>query len=49
MPAGLPCGKPGNGLLMEGAVQQAAQRGRQVAGVVLRETGGMHLIVGPGL
>lgn len=29
MPAGLPSGRPGKGLLMEGAVQQAAQPGRQ--------------------
>ncbi len=29
MPAGLPCGRPGMGLLIEGAVQQAAQPGRQ--------------------
>lgn len=28
-PAGLPCGMPGMGLLMEGAMQQAAQLGRQ--------------------
>ncbi len=28
-PAGLPCGMPGNGELMEGAMQQAAQWGRQ--------------------
>ena len=29
-PAGLPCGMPGMGEVMEGAVQQAAQPGRQV-------------------
>lgn len=29
MPAGLPKGRPGSGLLMDGAVQQAAQPGRQ--------------------
>jgi hypothetical protein len=29
MPAGLPSGKPGKGLEMEGAMQQAAQPGRQ--------------------
>lgn len=29
MPAGLPCGSPGIGLLMLGAMQQAAQPGRQ--------------------
>lgn len=28
-PAGLPCGIPGNGEVMEGAMQQAAQWGRQ--------------------
>ncbi|CAZ88257.1 conserved hypothetical protein [Thiomonas arsenitoxydans] len=28
-PAGLPCGIPGIGLLIDGAMQQAAQRGRQ--------------------
>jgi hypothetical protein len=28
-PAGLPCGMPGMGLLIDGAMQQAAQRGRQ--------------------
>ncbi len=31
-PAGLPCGMPGRGEVMEGAVQQAAQRGRQFIG-----------------
>ena len=34
MPAGLPCGSPGMALLMEGAVQQAAQPGRQSIGPV---------------
>ncbi len=29
MPAGLPWGRPGRGLLIDGAVQQAAQPGRQ--------------------
>jgi hypothetical protein len=29
-PAGLPCGIPGSGELMEGAMQQAAQLGRQI-------------------
>lgn len=29
MPAGLPLGRPGSGLLMDGAMQQAAQLGRQ--------------------
>ena len=29
MPAGLPSGNPGSGLLIDGAVQQAAQPGRQ--------------------
>ncbi|TXI47407.1 MAG: hypothetical protein E6Q50_14060 [Lysobacter sp.] len=29
MPAGLPCGMPGSGLAMEGAMQQAPQPGRQ--------------------
>ncbi len=29
MPAGLPFGRPGMGLLMDGAMQQAAQPGRQ--------------------
>jgi len=28
-PAGLPKGKPGRGLVMDGAMQQAAQPGRQ--------------------
>ncbi len=28
-PAGLPCGMPGIGLLIDGAMQQAAQWGRQ--------------------
>ena len=28
MPAGLPCGMPGMGLVMDGAMQQAPQRGR---------------------
>ena len=28
-PAGLPCGMPGIGLLIDGAMQQAAQDGRQ--------------------
>lgn len=32
MPAGLPCGKPGMGEEMEGAVQQAAQPGLQFIG-----------------
>lgn len=32
MPAGLPCGMPGNGLAMEGAMQQAPQPGRQCGG-----------------
>jgi hypothetical protein len=29
MPAGLPCGRPGSGLLIDGAMQQAPQPGRQ--------------------
>jgi hypothetical protein len=29
-PAGLPSGMPGKGVLMEGAMQQAAQLGRQI-------------------
>ena len=29
-PAGLPSGMPGSGEVMEGAMQQAAQRGRQI-------------------
>ncbi len=29
-PAGLPCGMPGRGEVMEGAMQQAAQEGRQI-------------------
>lgn len=33
MPAGFPCGMPGMGLLMEGAMQQAAQCGRQGCGL----------------
>jgi hypothetical protein len=32
-PAGLPSGMPGNGVLMEGAMQQAAQLGRQFMGM----------------
>ena len=32
MPAGLPCGIPGIGDVMEGAMQQAPHSGRQVAG-----------------
>ena len=32
MPAGLPCGIPGIGDVMEGAMQQAPHPGRQVAG-----------------
>ena len=28
-PAGLPCGMPGSGEVIEGAMQQAAQEGRQ--------------------
>ena len=32
-PAGLPCGCAGVGLLMDGAMQQAAQFGRQAIGV----------------
>ncbi len=32
MPAGLPCGRPGMGDEIEGAVQQAAQPGRQFMG-----------------
>ncbi len=31
-PAGLPFGMPGSGEVMEGAMQQAAQRGRQFIG-----------------
>ncbi|WP_431289483.1 hypothetical protein [Roseateles chitinivorans] len=31
-PAGLPSGMPGMGLLIEGAMQQAAQEGRQFMG-----------------
>lgn len=31
-PAGLPCGMPGKGEVMEGAMQQAAQEGRQIMG-----------------
>jgi hypothetical protein len=34
-PAGLPWGMPGMGELMEGAVQQAPQPGRQSMGVLL--------------
>lgn len=34
-PAGLPCGMPGMGLEMDGAVQQAAQWGRQFMVVTL--------------
>ena len=47
MPAGLPWGRPGRGLLMEGAVQQAAQPGRQA---VARGAVGMvmHCRAGPG-
>lgn len=44
MPAGLPSGSPGRGLLIDGAVQQAAQPGRQVAGEgegAWLKTGGM--------
>jgi oxygen-independent coproporphyrinogen-3 oxidase len=33
-PAGLPSGMPGIGLVMEGAMQQAPQRGLHVAGGV---------------
>ena len=34
-PAGLPCGMPGIGELIDGAMQQAAQRGRQsIAGII---------------
>jgi hypothetical protein len=29
-PAGLPCGIPGMGLVIEGAIQQAPQSGRQL-------------------
>ena len=32
-PAGLPCGMPGRGEVMEGAMQQAAQEGRQFIGM----------------
>jgi hypothetical protein len=32
MPAGLPCGMPGIGELIEGAMQQAPQWGRQSMG-----------------
>ena len=32
IPAGLPCGMPGIGELIEGAVQQAPQPGRQFMG-----------------
>ncbi len=34
MPAGLPFGIPGIGLLMDGAVQQAAQLGRQLNALI---------------
>lgn len=34
-PAGLPSGMPGIGLEMEGAMQQAAQPGRQSMGLLL--------------
>lgn len=34
-PAGLPCGMPGMALLMEGAMQQAPQPGRQASGRVM--------------
>ncbi len=33
-PAGLPWGMPGLGVLMDGAMQQAAQPGRQVGSTV---------------
>jgi hypothetical protein len=35
-PAGLPCGMPGIELLIEGAMQQAAQPRRQAIGASLR-------------
>ncbi|BBB61849.1 hypothetical protein UNDKW_3576 [Undibacterium sp. KW1] len=35
-PAGLPSGMPGMGLLMDGAMQQAAQWGRQEKVVLMR-------------
>lgn len=33
MPAGLPCGMPGIGELIEGAMQHAPQLGRQSMGI----------------
>eukprot|EP01036_Dinobryon_divergens_P036295 gene36295-47236_t len=47
MPAGLPCGKPGRGLLIDGAVQQAAQPGRQGVAGARRDARVMRSIVGP--
>lgn len=46
-PAGLPFGRPGIGLLMEGSMQQAAQPGRQPSGSIpgLGEGAGMAGIV----
>ena len=42
-PAGLPSGMPGKGEVIEGAMQQAAQLGRQIMErLYLRLTNGMH-------
>ncbi len=38
-PAGLPCGMPGMGLEMEGAMQQAAQPGRQFMSAIVDPQG----------
>ena len=46
MPAGLPKGRPGRGLLIDGAVQQAAQPERQAGGDVRRDAKVMPAIVG---
>ena len=39
MPAGLPWGMPGMGDAIEGAIQQAAQPGRQSIGGLVAEAG----------
>ena len=40
-PAGLPAGMPGIGLLIDGAMQQAAQAGRQSIAELSRRGGGL--------
>ncbi|PRD70307.1 hypothetical protein C6P61_01135 [Malikia spinosa] len=45
-PAGLPLGSPGMGLLIEGAMQQAAQPGRQESDMLFIQPGVRHAAAG---